>query len=61
MYEPSGYDFLSPCLQEVDLMVKVVADDQQFYSWITDFIPQLFDEEYVLEPGQVSSHIIQRI
>merc|ERR1712117_934369 len=53
VYEPSGYDFLSPCLQEVDLMVKVVQDNQQFLSWINDFLPQLFDEEFILEPGQV--------
>jgi len=52
-YEPSGYDFLSPCLQEVDIMVKVVEDDLQFNEWIRGFIPQLFDPDYVLEPGQV--------
>jgi len=52
-YEPSGYDFLSPCLQEVDIMVKVVEDDLQFNEWIRGFLPQLFDPDYVLEPGQV--------
>jgi len=52
-YEPSGYDFLSPCLQEVDIMVKVIDDDLQFNTWIRGFLPQLFDPDYVLEPGQV--------
>ena len=37
-YEPSGYDFLSPCLQEVDLMVKVVQDDSIFYNWVVNFL-----------------------
>ena len=52
-YEPSGSDFLSPCLEEVDLMVKVVADDVQFNEWARDFLPQLFDPEFELSPGEV--------
>mgnify|MGYP002049111271 CR=1 FL=1 len=54
-YEPSGSDFLSPCLQEVDLMVKVVeAEDNQFNDWVRKFLPQLFEEDFELEPGQAS-------
>lgn len=34
-------------------MVKVVEDDHQFNEWIRGFLPQLFDPDYVLEPGQV--------
>jgi len=52
-YEPSGYDFLSPCLQEADLMVKVIKDQEQFKQWIQNFLPQLFDPEFDLQPGQV--------
>jgi len=53
-YEPSGSDFLSPCLQEVDLMVKVVeAEDNQFNDWVRRFLPQLFEDDFELEPGQV--------
>ena len=52
-YEPSGSDFLSPCLEEVDLMVKVVNEDNQFLDWVRKFLPQLFDEDFELEPGQV--------
>ena len=57
-YEPSGSDFLSPCLQEVDLMVKVVHEDNQFYDWVRKFLPQLFDDDFELEPGQVERKII---
>ena len=56
-YEPSGSDFLSPCLEEVDLMVKVVADDVQFNDWARDFLPQLFDPEFELSPGEVGSYV----
>ena len=54
-YEPSGSDFLSPCLEEVDLMVKVVNEDNQFLDWVRKFLPQLFDEDFELEPGQVGT------
>jgi len=39
-YEPSGEDFLSPCLMEADLMRRVM--DQDAYSkWLTMFLPQI--------------------
>ena len=53
-YEPSGSDFLSPCLEEVNLMNKVVRDDTKFRDWVRKFLPQLFDEDFELEPGQVN-------
>ena len=34
-------------------MVKVVADDVQFNDWARDFLPQLFDPEFELSPGEV--------
>jgi len=55
-WEPSGYDFLSPCLQEADLMGRVITDTEgkeAFELWLRAFLPQLFDENFVLEPGQV--------
>lgn len=39
-YEPSGEDFLSPCLAEADLMRRVLPPSQ-FVSWLTDFLPSL--------------------
>jgi hypothetical protein len=52
-WEPSGFDFLSPCLEEIDLMRRVL-DEKEFQSWIGRFAPQLLDKEYMLEVGQVS-------
>ncbi len=39
-YEPSGEDFLSPCLTEADVMRRVLAP-QDFASWLRSFLPQL--------------------
>ena len=39
-YEPSGQDFLSPCLAEADLMRRVLAPDE-FAPWLRDFLPQI--------------------
>ncbi|OAV43644.1 DUF2891 domain-containing protein [Lewinella sp. 4G2] len=51
-WEPSGYDFLSPCLQELDLMRKVLPD-AEFTPWAKAFLPGLFDGTLNLEPGRV--------
>lgn len=37
-YEPSGEDFLSPCLMEADLMRRIL-DRQQFALWLDGFLP----------------------
>ncbi|MDH3646678.1 MAG: DUF2891 domain-containing protein [Gammaproteobacteria bacterium] len=37
-YEPSGQDFLSPCLAEADLMRRVMKADQ-FAAWLENFLP----------------------
>jgi hypothetical protein len=39
-YEPSGEDFLSPCLGEADLMRRVLANEE-FASWLRVFMPQI--------------------
>ena len=39
-YEPSGEDFLSPCLGEADLMRRVLPQDE-FANWLRDFLPQI--------------------
>ena len=39
-YEPSGEDFLSPCLAEADFMRRVLAA-ADFSHWLTGFLPQL--------------------
>ena len=52
-WEPSGYDFLSPCLEEIDLMRKVLSK-AAFDQWISKFAPQLKNAGFNLEPGIVS-------
>ena len=39
-YEPSGEDFLSPCLSEADLMRRVLGQNE-FAKWLTGFLPTL--------------------
>lgn len=39
-YEPSGEDFLSPCLGEADLMRRVLAP-AEFAAWLSRFLPDL--------------------
>ncbi len=37
-WEPGGFDFLSPCLQEASLMEKVLTPDA-FHKWLKKFLP----------------------
>lgn len=39
-YEPSGEDFLSPCLGEADLMRRMLGKEV-FASWLRTFLPQI--------------------
>jgi len=39
-YEPSGEDFLSPCLGEADAMRRVMAPDE-FAKWLGKFLPTI--------------------
>lgn len=39
-YEPSGEDFLSPCLGEADLMRRVLPSSD-FATWLKSFLPQI--------------------
>ncbi|MDT0688194.1 DUF2891 domain-containing protein [Salegentibacter sp. F188] len=52
-WEPGGYDFLSPCLQEVDIMLRILPKNA-FNLWIDDFMPELKDEDFTMEVGEVS-------
>jgi Protein of unknown function (DUF2891) len=40
VYEPSGEDFLSPCLAEADVMRRVLTSSD-FAEWLQDFMPQI--------------------
>jgi hypothetical protein len=37
-WEPNGFDFLSPCLEEANLMRKILTQED-FQNWIKNFIP----------------------
>ena len=39
-YEPSGQDFLSPCLAEADFMRRVL-EPTAFSTWLGEFLPQI--------------------
>ena len=51
-WEPGGNDFLSPCLEEADLMRKILPK-QSFVIWLNKFMPQLFDAHLKIAPGEV--------
>ena len=51
-WEPSGYDFLSPCLQEMDIMRKVL-NEKEFEEWLNNFLPNLSNSEMELNPGKI--------
>jgi hypothetical protein len=54
-YEPSGHDFLSPCIAEADLMRRVL-DADSFARWLSDFLPGIPDDGNGdwLEPARVT-------
>ncbi|CAM1368448.1 conserved hypothetical protein [Tenacibaculum sediminilitoris] len=52
-WEPSGYDFLSPCLQEAAIMKRIMSP-AEFRLWFADFLPQLKNKEFTLSVGEVS-------
>jgi len=52
-WEPSGYDFLSPCFEEIDIMRRVMPKED-FKTWLRNFMPQLIDKEFSIAVGEVS-------
>lgn len=52
-WEPSGFDFLSPCLEEADIMRRVLPKEE-FKTWLLNFLPQLQSTDFTLETGRVS-------
>jgi hypothetical protein len=52
-WEPSGTDFLSPCLEEAALMKRIVPKEE-FVPWLNKFLPKLKNKNFALETGKVS-------
>lgn len=45
-YEPSGHDFLSPCLAEADFMRRTLAPDA-FSEWLGGFLPTIGENDWL--------------
>ena len=45
-YEPSGEDFISPCLVEADLMRRVLPSEA-YVPWLEDFLPDPRDPRFI--------------
>ncbi len=52
-WEPSGTDFLSPCMEEIGLMQRVLSE-KEFLSWLKKFAPNLFKKSFEWQPAKVS-------
>ncbi|AWA29804.1 DUF2891 domain-containing protein [Flavobacterium magnum] len=52
-WEPSGTDFLSPCLEEMAIMQRVMPE-KDFLVWLKKFAPQLFNRKFDWELAKVS-------
>jgi hypothetical protein len=55
VYEPSGQDFLSPCLAEADFMRRIL-DPRAFAEWLGEFLPQIARDASTnwLRPAEVT-------
>src|SRR5690606_15724486 len=51
-FEPSGHDFLSPCLEEAYLMSKILPDET-YQSLLKGFPSEIFSEEIQVGSGKV--------
>ena len=45
-YEPSGHDFLSPCLAEADFMRRIMSGER-FAEWLTGFLPDIGGSDWL--------------
>lgn len=52
-YEPSGYDFLSPSIEEADLMRRILPKSE-FLLWFEKFLPQMARPDFKWDVGIVS-------
>ncbi|NBL64865.1 DUF2891 family protein [Flavobacterium sp. NST-5] len=52
-WEPSGTDFLSPCLEEMGIMQRILPE-KEFIVWMKKFAKPLFDKNFKWELAKVS-------
>lgn len=51
--EPEGADFFTPCLEEMDIMRRVLPKEEM-RTWIARYIPALSQKTFSLDPGKVA-------
>ena len=52
-WEPGGNDFLSPALEEADLMWRILPDTT-YSHWVRRFLPAIAGKDFSIQPGQVT-------
>lgn len=52
-WEPGGFDFLSPCLEEAALMSKILKGEERA-NWLKAFLPNLSDPNFDMAVAEVS-------
>jgi len=51
-WEPGGFDFLSPCFEEANLMRKIYRPGE-FKIWLSSFLPSIIKTDFKLAPALV--------
>ena len=51
--EPGPCDFLSPSLQEAELLSLVIEEQSEYIKWLRGFLPELFEQTFWLQPAEV--------
>ncbi len=51
-WEPSGADFLSPCFEELDLMRRILPQEE-FMPWVVQFMPTLHQTDFDIPVARV--------
>lgn len=52
-WEPSGTDFLSPCMEEIGIMSRILSE-KEFLSWLKKFNKSIFEKDFTWEVARVS-------
>jgi len=51
--EPEGTDIFTPCIEEIDIMRRVLPKDEM-RAWVARYIPSLLQKTFSLDPGKVT-------
>lgn len=52
-WEPSGTDFLSPCMEEIGIMSRILPE-KEFLSWLKKFNKSIFKKDFTWQVARVS-------